>query len=118
MDLEAIIHESWSTAERSGWHKQVELGLIPEKLLMLTTEISEAVEEYRVHGLDQYLEDGTKPCGFMSELSDVLIRLGDLIYIAELEDRSGKHSQPFMEVLRAKMAYNKTRPQRHGGKRL
>lgn len=58
------------------------------------------------HGMSD-LPDQGKPEGVAAEFADVLIRIADWC---------GKHNIPLEEALRAKMAFNKTRPHRHGGK--
>lgn len=72
---------------------------IPTGLALLHTEVSEAMEAFR--------EDDRE--GFGEELADVLIRLLDLA--------KGCKVDLDVEVL-AKMAKNRKRPHRHGGKRV
>ena len=48
-----------------------------------------------------------KPMGFAVELADILIRVGDLAGFLGID---------LDEAVRLKMAYNRTRPHRHGGK--
>jgi hypothetical protein len=120
-ETESIFQECYNTAQEHGWHEsQVKRTLIPEKLLMIVTEIAEATEAYRVAGLDSWTSEGGKPEGFMSELADIYIRLGDLVVIAYSEAlrTHPKDFKLFLEELRLKMAYNKTRPYRHGNKAL
>lgn len=50
-----------------------------------------------------------KPIGIAVELADVLIRIADTC---------GRYNIPLEEALKLKLAYNKTRPHRHGGKKL
>lgn len=73
-------------------------------------EISEAWEEYRKYGWRperfMYRENG-KPEGIAVELADVLIRIFDTC---------AAYDVPLADALILKMAYNTTRPQRHGGK--
>jgi len=93
------------------------LDMLPEKLLMLHTEISEVVEAFRLHkgrelGISTfptYFGDDGKPEGIAIELADLLIRLLDICaaYNIDLD-----------EAVRTKYQYNKNRPFRHGNKRL
>lgn len=82
-----------------------------EQLALMHSEVSEALEEYRVHGLDPerliYFGEKNKPEGIAVELSDVIIRILDTCaaYGIDLE-----------RALTVKLAYNATRPHRHGGK--
>ncbi|WFR64178.1 hypothetical protein P9222_08390 [Paenibacillus amylolyticus] len=50
-----------------------------------------------------------KPCGIPSELADIVIRVLDVC---------GHYGIDLEKAIQEKMAYNATRPQRHGGKVL
>lgn len=79
----------------------------PEMAALLHSEISEALESYRDQKpLWWYTTDG-KPEGIASEFADVVIRLA---HYAELLDFD------LEKAVLKKLAYNKTRPYRHGGK--
>lgn len=102
-----------------GWHdKNVSF---PEAMAMLHSEVSEALEAWRVHGTVDatavltHTDQATgqyalaKPEGVGSEFADVLIRLLDdcAMFGVDLADEYER-----------KLAYNRTRPYRHGGKRI
>ena len=107
MQIEDLIKEAHQTAVEHGWWE--EERNIGECLALMHSEISEALEGYRTgHGIGFCYEGKKhKPEGFTVELADVLIRIFDLC---------GRHNLPLEEALQEKMAYNKTRPYRHGGK--
>jgi NTP pyrophosphatase (non-canonical NTP hydrolase) len=69
--------------------------------------LSETLEEVRAGRAlaEIYHEASGKPAGVAIELADLLIRVADLC---------GAHGIPLEEALRMKMAYNLTRPTKHG----
>lgn len=84
---------------------------VPEKIALMHSELSEALEEFRRDGMRELYFDtqhGMKPEGIAVEFADCIIRILDFCgaYGIDLED-----------ALITKMAYNKTRPYRHGGKK-
>jgi NTP pyrophosphatase (non-canonical NTP hydrolase) len=96
-----------------GWHDSP--PSLPECMMMLVTEAAEAVEAWRVFGTEDatalHLPEGKpgKPEGLGSELADILIRLLDDAYLFGV-DLDAEFAR--------KMAYNRTRPFRHGNKRI
>ena len=99
----AVLHGWWdgvSTSEEK--HK-----LIPEKLLLIITEVAEATEDYRNGNMDTFLGAGGKPEGFWVEVADAVIRILDL---------AGAMGVDLEHIIEVKHEYNKTRPRRHGGK--
>jgi len=89
-----------------GWADDRSVG---DLLMLMVSEVAEAYEEWRNHHEpnEVYVHAG-KPEGIPIELADVVIRILSFCstYDVDLQDA----------VLR-KMAYNETRPHRHGGKR-
>lgn len=93
---------------KGWWNDGKRLELIPEKLALVHSEISEALEDYRSgkRPTDWYRQ-GEKPCGFGVELADAVIRIMDLAEAFGV-DLGASMAQ--------KHAYNAKRPERHGGK--
>ena len=107
--IKSLIEESNATAKEKGWwDKEINIG---EKIALIHSEVSEALEEYRDHGAKKiYREkEGAKPEGFVFELADVYIRIADLC---------GELNLDLENALRIKMDFNRTRPYRHGNKKI
>lgn len=134
MSLNELAQEIHQTAVDHGWwEKEPSFG---ETVALCHAELSEALEEYRSKRPALWYEchdpvlkyemgvcqpeclysqisdcegKGHKPEGVAVEMADCLIRILDWFGHTGLDADA---------IVRTKMAYNKTRPYRHGGKRL
>ena len=96
----AIYH---TAREKGWWDKPRETGTC---FMLMVTELSEALEAYR---LGNPMSKKIAPFSQIEEeLADVIIRILDY---------AEHHSFEIEKALVAKMAYNTTRPHRHGGKK-
>lgn len=129
LGIKQLMVECHQTAKSRGWWDQYQklreeypvlfkdllAEIIAAKLALITSEVSEALEEVRKAPLDTantyYLttSSGNKPEGFGAELADIVIRVLDLAEWlgVDLEER-----------IEEKMAYNAKRPYKHGGKAI
>lgn len=79
-------------------------GNIPEKLMLIVSELAEALEAHRDKQMVTTIDEDGKPVGFPSELADTMIRLLDL---------SGSLGYNIAEEIDKKMQYNEGRPLKH-----
>lgn len=123
-NLNELAKEVHNNAVDHGWWE--EERSFGEIIALCHSELSEALEEFR-NGLKPkevytneaaeegmlynktFLEKGCKPEGIPIELADVIIRILDYC---------GKENIDIEEAIRIKHEYNKTRPYRHGGKKI
>ena len=106
MDINKLIEKSHDIAISKGWWDQERE--IPELIALIHSELSEALEEYRVSENLDIRYENNKPEGFVVELADVLIRIFDL---------SGKYKIDLKKALETKLKYNETCEYRHGNKK-
>ena len=104
MTIKTLIEESNQTAKAKGWWEDPDRN-IGEILALIHSEVSEALEVYRLKGKDSLKG---KPEGFSVELADVIIRIADLC---------GEFGLDLENALTTKLSYNKSRPYRHGNKK-
>lgn len=104
--IQELIEEAASCARDKGWEEAN--PRLDTDLLLLHSEISEACEDMRKHHEPNVVWfEGQKPCGIPTELADLMIRVAHI---------SKRYGIDLVGAINTKMAYNRTRPHRHGGK--
>lgn len=107
MNLNDLRDECHEIAVDKGWYDGGDRN-VGEALMLIVTEVAEAMEEVRVGRMGTYRDAYSgKPEGFEIEIADILIRIFDL---------AGFKNIDLDEAVRQKIAFNRTRPVRHGGK--
>ncbi len=128
MALNELAKRAHENAVSKGWWQ--EERPFAEQIALMHSELSETLEEYRdgrgfnevyyscppqadcSEAKSQSSCDGcphNKPEGIPIELADVIIRI---------LDTCGQYGIDIEEAIQIKMAFNKTRPYKHGGKRI
>lgn len=122
--INQLVREAHENAVEKGWWD--EDRSFGEIIALIHSEASEALEDYRngrkptevwyERKVDwsntTWIENAQitpewKPCGIPSELADVVIRIFDMC---------GRYGIDLEKAIEEKMAYNATRPHKHGGK--
>lgn len=97
------VHQN--AVEHGWWDEERTFG---EIVALCHSELSEALEAYRKGEEMCWIDEG-KPEGIATELIDCVIRIFD--YLAH-------ENVNIEEILVLKHEYNKTRPYKHGGKKI
>jgi NTP pyrophosphatase (non-canonical NTP hydrolase) len=107
--IDYLVAESYKNAVSKGFHD--EPRSVGDLIALMHSELSEAFEHYRNGHEPQevFWTDGGKPDGVGVELADVVIRIFDFC---------GRFDIGLEALIESKMAYNSTRPHKHGGKVL
>lgn len=107
-DVRTMQKRAHEMAVSKGWYAKGKRPVM-EIMALLHSEISEAVEEHRAgrKPSEIYREVGGKPAGIPIELADVVIRIMDFC---------GAEGIDLQAAIEKKMAFNATRPRRHGDK--
>lgn len=94
--------------EKGWWQGGINSASVGNQFANFHSEISEAWEEYRKgHNLNHIYYVMNKPEGIPIELADCIIRILDTCEAYGID---------IVCALKLKMAYNKSRPYRHGNK--
>lgn len=135
MRVNALIESAHTAAKNSGWWEEGNSRGPLELLMLITTELAEAAEEFRLDrppiyqynsgGMnidfngnvpnggftvpgDSKWSDTEKPLGWGTEIADAVIRIADMC---------GHYGFDLEEAIRIKMSFNRTRGHRHGEKK-
>lgn len=102
LTIKEMQDQSWQGAEEKGFHidQLNDRNGTLIRLCLIHSEVSEAVQEVKRHGLTE-----ESKARLVDELSDVLIRCGDMAGCLGLD---------LEKAVRDKIAFNKTRPHRYG----
>lgn len=112
MTIQELVLAAFKNSSQHGfWNTRVDPNpsFVPEKLCLIHSEISEALEWYRsgnaTYPLNEVNNTSPKPDGFAIELADAVIRIADLCGALNID---------LEKVIQEKMKYNESRPYKHG----
>jgi hypothetical protein len=105
MEIRELQAEAHQNAIEHGFYDGAERNF-GEAIALVHAELSEAIEDYR-NGRqpNEIYYEGEKPCGIPVEIADAIIRLFDI---------GGGWKMDLVTAIMLKMAYNRTRPYKHG----
>jgi len=115
MQINELVKEVHENAKQHGWWDSPKS--FGEIIALIHSEASEALEEYRnghepnetYYPNKPPLTEICKPEGIPSELADIVIRVMDYC---------GHEGIDLEKIILEKHEYNKTRPYKHGGKKI
>lgn len=103
MNINELVKESHERAVRKGFYSPPQT--YGERLCLIHSEVSEALEAIRDGKLETYLREDGKPEGLPAELADIVIRVADF---------AGSLGINLADEIRRKSDFNETRPHKHG----
>ncbi len=122
MNINQYCERAYETGVNHGWYENGPPN-VGERLMLIVSEIAEAMEFYRENGRDIstlrehelrgipkelfYRTSDNKPDGFWIEIADAVIRIFDFC---------GAYGINLEYLVDEKMAFNDTRPYKHGKK--